>query len=215
MNPSDANNLTIATDFDNDKILFVTSLSRTIANGASIDEDIFHNLPFRPLMEGYWSTDPNFNTRIPFSDSLSASPISAVGLVYTKNLTTFTLGFANSLGASTTFYMRIYAYAPHDYIGDADFTSSVAESLTYNSDYITRKIYHADRATVGSGYAYTHGLGYIPRVKVWVRTAAFGEYVYNQSLGSGKVSITTTNLSITGGTSTDIYSYRIYVDKVI
>jgi hypothetical protein len=217
MNPNSANKMLVSTDFDTDKIVYVNSGSMSVSNGGSGTDNIPHPLGFRPLLVGYWSTSPTFTPRYPFSDSLSASGIAAAGFMATDSISNIKVVILNSLGSTTTFYYRMYGYAPHDYLGEVSPTSSVADSFIYDTDFIMPKLFDANRITIGAGNSYSHGLGYIPKVLVWEMVGS-QEAQYDYLLDKNKVSVSTTSLVFTKAplaSSANQYSFRIYTERLV
>lgn len=135
------------------------------AYGYQPDGLIAHGLPFTPLLFGQWSTNANFNPsydihiQVP-GGSIGGQPEKAC--IISADATNIHILAVNNTSSSMTYYLRLMAFAPPNYIGEVT-PVNYNSPFSYNSHYRYQQIYMQGQ----SSGAITHNLGYLPQAKVW------------------------------------------------
>jgi len=160
----------VNTDKPMDKIVYIKETS--VATGAGIDVTIPHGLSFIPLPMMQWSTSADFSVAYepdtgPFP---SANPGYAFESVLTveANATNLVVRY-NGIIPNLPAYVRIFAFAPHDFTGDTPATASQGDSFVLNSGYNYMKLITANKVSVASGATSTisQTTGITPHVLAW------------------------------------------------
>lgn len=182
-----------------------------------------HNLGYKPLTFGVWSTDPDFSETYPITGRDSApepfyEPMLSISCDALENSLEL-----NSVGNTNNdpIYYRIYGFEPANVNKNAPKTSDKTRQFILNTDYNYRKLLAAGEFTHG-GEEFTHNLGYIPQVMAWI------EYklppYYTSQLNSAslftKMYMTVTDTKITFNADPDTFAglvdkihWRVYYDK--
>jgi hypothetical protein len=130
-----------------------------------VDKEFNHNLPFMPLIIGYWSVNSDFA----ISHDISSLSVSFFDQACGSTSTKIKFKVNNNENAAKTFYYRLFAFAPSDYDGDIP---AIEDSTNYrlNSDFNYPKLFAYGSSDLTSGQAFNvyHNLGYIPMCRVWV-----------------------------------------------
>lgn len=204
-------NLLVDSDYQTPWIVWESELQYTLSVGDWQVYDTPHGLPFIPLLFGEWSTNSNF---IPSYDSTDTTPGYAgagqVPLYFgcSANSQNVRVTLSNNQTSSTTFYIRLMAFAPPEYTGEIT-PIEFPTNFRYNSDYRYQKLL-ASGSVSGSGTtgsSIAHNLGYMPQCRVWNYLSTTG-YIFP----SGNASVTNTSLN-TGAYDSSAY-YHIYGDPL-
>lgn len=159
------------TDFPIDKIIYKDEGSFTINALDFFDKVFAHNLPFAPLLLGTWSTTPDFSISYDFgSGPLGGNPF-AINNSISANSSQVTISTTNNTNTSVTFYYKIYGFQPADQNLDVPYTSSSADTYTFNTDFNYSKLYlneiRSQPAGVNGIQNIVHNLGYRPQILCW------------------------------------------------
>lgn len=164
---------------------------------------VSHNLPFKPLIRGIWSTDPNFswaNDLDAFSrGGFGNSPDISLDTYLSRDSDLFFRG--SSIDKSVTFYIKGILIAPPNFTGNiAEFDTLGA--YKFNSDKRYNKLFASGELPIGGGTV-THNLGYLPICWVFEK----GQY---GSLSVNKTKITEQQLIVqtpNGATDNGFYYF--------
>lgn len=158
-------------------IIYKKEYSLNVAQYGEVrNATLAHNLPFTPLIFGQWSDKPNFSpsydlaVNIPGGSS-GGQPETVVNV--SANATNIVFLIINNKASSRRFYFRLMAFSPPDYAGEVDLVDYNSK-FRFNSHYRYEQLYMAGRS---NGIAVQHGLGYLPKAKVWAITTADGSVV--------------------------------------
>lgn len=222
---SNASNFLYTTDYPLDKIIYMKTGSFIVGAMDTVDHSIAHGLPFTPLLDGTWSTDPSFSLSY---DMDTGVPTTAPEFIFDVVASTFAsstdsiVSAQNGTGSSVTVYYRIFGLEPSNSNLDVSFTSSVADNLVFNTDLNYTKLYKADIVTTTS--VIDHGLGHRPQVNMWAEdpTGSGSIRKINQndstttSVGYFSTVVSTINVTITFSPFAPVGTkahYRIYLDN--
>lgn len=209
----DPRNFLLNTDYPLDKVVYLLSGSYTQAGGGGTGTQvqIAHNLPFRPLVTGSWSTSSDFSVThemfMPIYNDIGNTYVQ----VYSNDTNITISGFKNSSGNQTIYY-RIYGLAPNDSTGDAPSTASNADNFVLNTDYNYCKLYYNDTIPASAATTITHNFGYRPQIMAWAKDmTAYGTGVINTDDPTTYITVTTSTV-VTHAAAKDIH-LRIYADS--
>ena len=217
---ANAQNFLINSDYPMDKVVYLLSDSASMTGGTSLT--IPHGLPFTPLVDMVWSYNSNFS--VTYSDNAGPAPSAVYGWVFDLQVTVqsdATNIYINAGGpaAAATVYYRVFAFQPDDSNVELPATASSGDSFVLNSTYNYAKLLTAGHVSYGTGavsMVIPHNLGYIPQVKVWLKSTrlnplnALSDDPFLWRIDATTASITVSNTStFTAGT---MY-YRIYMDQ--
>lgn len=208
------------TDYPLDKIIYMGTGSFTVGATSSASDPVAHALPFTPLLDGTWSTDPTFALSY---DMGSGPASSASGFLFdiapevSANSTNAIVSAQNVTGSPITVYYRVFGFEPSDVNLDAPFTSSVADNYVLNTDFNYTKLYRADVAT--SSTVISHGLGHRTQVSMWEeKSGTIRKRNENRNGSSGEFYTTVSTSAVT--IAFDAFAtpgtkahYRIYLDN--
>lgn len=189
------------------------------ASFGSTTENIAHGLPFKPLLDGTWSTDPTFA----LSYDMGGGPISTVaGALFniqadvSSDGTNAIITVGKATAGTSTIHYRIFGFEPSTDNLAAPYTSDAADSYILNTDYNYTKLYDASAVTTST--VISHGLGYRPQVSMWEETSGTIRKKNENRNGSAAntyTTISTTAVAITFDGSAPVGTkahYRIYLD---
>lgn len=198
------------TDYPMDKIIYMTSGSYTQAGGGSTISTIAHNLPFRPLLVGNWSTSADFSTTNEMFSPVYADIDGTYLLVFSNDTNAVISGFKATAGNQTIYY-RIYGLMPSDVDEDAPATASVADNVVLNTDYNYTKLYYDELVPAAATTTITHNFGYRPQVMAWGvnLSVAHGTGVINQDYDCY---ITVTDTTVVVHSAAKDVHLKIYAD---
>lgn len=210
--------LLVASDYHMPWIVWSRQLEYTLASGDWGSYDVSHGLAFTPLIFGYYSTSSDFQPCYDLTTDApgySGSGQPEIAFLSSANSSVVRVVLTNNRTSSTTFYIRIMAFAPPGYTDDVS-PVEYDDDFTFNSDYRYQKIFMEGLTT----QSVTHNLGYIPQFRVWSLTTSTG-YVAPLSVANSATSsytpinITTTQLDLGGaaGSAASSYYYHIYGDQ--
>ena len=126
---------------------------------------IAHNLPFVPLVVGYWSSQSDFSNSHDISYGSAAQESGAAMTVLADSNYLYVNTSAES---QVMFHFRIYAYAPNDYSGEV--TPITDEStFHFSTDYVYLKVAQEGRVSPNGAVKIDIpiNLGYLPIYRVW------------------------------------------------
>lgn len=218
-----ANDFLMNLDNPLEKIIYIKSSSRVVADGVYELVDILHNIPssFLPLLQ--WSNTSDFAiTQTWYDNPLQFSYGSIYqGMYAVVNQTKLSLTFDNHTGSSKTFYYKVFGLpvSTMNVNSIIPFTTDLADNFVLNSESNYMKLFKADR--FNSAGSFNHGLGYIPRVVAWGQTLTdtyeiplvIGYQTSPTGIGNGGVSVTDQNISWDGIGGYSAIEYRIYLDN--
>lgn len=168
---ANARDFLVTSDYPMDKIIYLKSGSVPIDG---YPHSISHNLPFTPLVGGYWSMTPDFSVCYEFSSG--DFPSGNLGYIFGHSVdiecdseTTIDLYTRDIAGGSKTCYYRIFAFEPSNVNADISSPVSLSDEMVFNTDYNYMKLYMSGVVNPGTAttYSITHGMGYKPRVMAW------------------------------------------------
>lgn len=175
-----AKNFLLTTDFPLDKIIYLAEGSFALGAFPSlaVTTNVPHGLPFIPLMNMIWSTDPNFSVSYtagsgPPTTDILVSNLGATSSIY-SDITNVVITAQNFLLTPITFYYRLYAFEPSDSSADLSPTANSADNFVLNTDYNYTKLYIDSKLTLSLSTTITTALGYIPQVEAWAERPASG-----------------------------------------
>lgn len=153
---------------------FVYKTEGSVYNSGYIMEGfkkIRHNLQFVPLIVGVWSVSSDFSNAHDIASGRAGQDNKGFQAWADGTYIYFHGTVLDS--TATTFYYRIYAYAPPDYTGEL---TPITDDSTFHfdTDYNYLKIAYEGKVVPGNQrvIAINHNLGYLPIYKVW-RTVEF------------------------------------------
>lgn len=164
------------TDYDMDKIVYFYE-GKVSGN----DKNLYHDLPFAPLVFGVWSKTSDFSEPHSFSYANIRNPLTAIYEIENVGVTSVKSSSGNYIyidkfNTPGDIYVRIYGFEPEGSSADVSSTSGAANKFILNTDYNYRKIAQRGKVEVtpsegGSSYydpvTINHNLGYKPQVMVW------------------------------------------------
>lgn len=157
-----------------------------------------HGLAFIPLLIGQWSTNANFSPCYDLIINTPGGPTSGQPETYCQvsaDATNVRFYIINN-ASQRTFYFKLMAYAPPEYIGQVN-PVSYNSPFRFNSHYRYLQIYKEGQASA----PVNHGLGYLPQARIWRNN----DNVVTPSIGI----LTTSTLS---SSYSGQYYYHIYKD---
>ena len=200
-------------DYPTDMIVFIQQGTRTVPAGTFGEFlNIPHGLPFRPLPYIIWSLTPDFAETYLYTtpDDLVVTGISCLGA-------NITVEFYNYRATGVTIYWRLYAFPPSTatLTDFAPATASQGDDYLLNSDNNYLKLVNAGVIST-TNRVYTHNLGYVPTVLVWLQTT-HDPYVYATtdriSAGTAGIKLSPTTIEFVGASINDTaVEYRLYGD---
>lgn len=215
---ANASGFLATSDYPQDKVIYMASGSFS-ASAGSTTQNIAHGLPFKPLLDGTWSTDSTFA----LSYDMGSGPVSTVaGALFnieadvSSDSTNAIITVGKATAGSTTIYYRIFGFEPSTDNLSADYTANSADSFILNLDYNYTKLYDANAVTTST--VVSHGLGYKPQVSMWEETSGTIRKKNENRNGTAAntyTTITTTAVTITFDGSAPAGTkahYRIYLD---
>ena len=219
------------TDYPIDQVVFLVNKSFVLPAGSyGSGTTITHNLPFRPLCMGNWSTDPSFLSTVyetnseqidSFGDVLLAVDVAA-------NSSEISITGVSNIGTDKTIYVNIFCFAPSDWAGAPIKTTSIdSNEFVLNTDFNYSKLIKDGYIDIAQNNTANvlHSFGSIPQVLVWEvisggytrqQTGSFATGTTNNT-GSGDIwyNVDENNLTIVNNsliTGTTRFYYRIYGD---
>ena len=231
---ADARNFLLNSDYPVDKIVYKTEDSASVPantdDNVSAGITIAHGLPFTPLPELIWSNSSDFSVTSntwdeTYAVSSGGGAMPPDGQYYTitaddTNLYIFRYNWG--VGAKTLYY-RIFCFMPSTASEDSDIdgTANNASNFILDTDNNYMKVAATGRLVSGGTESYSHGLGFVPRVRYWTETSGtIGWRVTNQLIESDPTGTTSTTGLIIDSTdltwlnpnSFDYLHYRLYAD---
>lgn len=165
---------------------FVYQLSyRIVATGSTATAQIAHNLPFIPMLVGYWGRNSNLSD----STDIGAAVYIDNGQVGGTNIqveakadsSKVYLTVTNGPGSPVTIYVKLYGYLPPDYDGDASAVMDDTNFL-FNSDYNYLELAEVGTTTDhDDAVEINHSLGYTPQVRLWKKYRS-GDNIFIESV---------------------------------
>jgi len=223
MTPDNANKTLINSDYPLDKVVFMASGSFTEPSGGFGEYNVPHGLPFRPLLVGTWSTDPNFTISYEAGTS-GFTDLSIAQLTIQSTTNTIRLLPTNYTGSTITYYWRVFGFMPSDVNLDASFTAAQADLFAMSSEYNYTKLWQ-EGVLLWNGTTQTinHGFGYRPQVDIWFEQelnsnllTRWYQGIDNSFMGTDSVQVTDTQIIFrflsSGGVAGRKWFYRIYQD---
>lgn len=236
--PTLARNLNFSTDYPVDKVIYQVPYHASIGvhptHADAVTFTIPHNLGFRPLADGIWTTD-GWNSSWDFGINVTGPALgnSDVGAgtsvtVYSDATNIYIYVFNYSLVTYTMDFI-VFGYLADDDTTEHAFTNYTRDNFLLNTDYNYAKLYDQNQFTLllpsdGSDATKTipHGLGYVPNANIWTVEPVIG---WTGLLGTESFVGTTgieshatfdnDNMYITAsefGGGSLIVNYRIYLD---
>lgn len=151
---------------------FTYQLNRTIvATSSSSTVQIPHNLPFIPMLIGYWGRNSDLSDSSDIGAAVYVDNGQIGGTIIKLNAradnNNIYLDVNNGPGSPVTIYVKLYAYVPPDYDGNATAVTDSTNFL-FSTDYN-----YLELAKVGTttdhddAVEIQHGLNYVPQCKLW------------------------------------------------
>ena len=233
----DPNDFLINTDFEMDKIVWVSegiiaidSSSTTTPSGSKLTEKyIKHNLPFYPLVFGFCSYHKDFKETVslPFkANPHMESTQGQTSLYYDTEVNLQTYGdtvliyYESRIQNPQPIYYRIYGFEPTTSNAKVGGTKNNAATFLLDSDNNYRKLYKKGIIRRGDNNLIRHDLGYIPQCRFWFDFGGDNPGIiwdYYAVNGRNGCTITKDHISITFPTASYLQEgtlhYRIYYDK--
>lgn len=219
MTPQDAAKMDLSTDYPLDKIIYITTGSFSIPGNDFVDLPIAHNLSFTPLMDGTYSTTPDFSISYDVgsgSPYASSTGFFAISNYIDADATNVNFHAINYTPSTVTVYYRFFGLMPSNVNALASFTSSTADDFVLNTDYNYTKLLYA--GITSTDITITHNLGYRPQVVIWGEVAGTITKIRFSDVNNPDppylVKVTNTNVQI-NMSSSGVYAchYRIYLDN--
>lgn len=167
---------------DNPMPYFVYYTTHTVVALANTttSTQISHGLPFTPLLVGYWSDSSDFSS----ANDVNAEKFGAGGIISARvkaDAENIYIDSWNSGDSPITIHLKLWAYAPPDYDGQAEAVTDYTK-FYFDTDCKYLELAKSGIATEqDSPSEVEHGLGYIPQCRVWRRYRIGGkEYVEPQ-----------------------------------
>lgn len=185
-------------DYPLDQIVYFKSFEVTVASGSTtINENIPHDLGFKPLLFGVYATKADFSDSIGMSDGL----FSVLARGYDDHIEVFGGDFT----AGTKVYVRVYGFAPASYKGFCKSTATSSKPLIISTDYeyaplifeaeVTCTSYDDEDPYIVEGYDVTkgylsvvtkaasisvrHDLEYKPSVMTWTENNGYTQLSFS------------------------------------
>ena len=224
----DARHFLLNTDYETPVLVYESGQDYwNVGANATRTARLSHGLPFKPLLVGQWALRSDFtpcqdiatDTFYPVFDPIVNYEV--VSLYLSADGTNIIFDMNNFSATSSKFYFRLWAYAPPDYGGELP---NIYDRTNFmlSTDFNYPKIIKQGVVSVAKNATatITHGLGYIPQVRVWVeKNGAIGpEYARweNGSKGGARVTdqeLILRNYNFGGDGGTVKYYYHIYGDE--
>lgn len=232
----DPRDFLINTDYEMDKIVFVTEGMIQIDGDAQIigsgdkreEKNILHGLPFNPLVFGICADNKEMKNAksMPFNTDFwfpgGGTPVYIDSKVY---LGVYTMGpnivVRYQINSTVTnpkpYYYRIYAFEPTTSNVKIGATKNHAGTFLLDSDHNYRKLFKKGSARAGEQVFIEHNLGYIPQCMFWNELTKAPNTGYVIQTDGDWITVTDKYVSFTvasGGPFDDsITHYRIYCDE--
>lgn len=220
----DARDMLLTTDAPTDKIVYLASGSVPIDGYPTL---FAHELPFIPLLGGYWSFSPTFDVCYEFWSgdfpSGNNTKFYKHELRVRSSATDVTIDTVDIAGDSKTAYYRIFGFEPSNSTADVAPLANSGDNFVIDSGYNYMKLYSSDTVVLGTAASVTvtHNLGYIPKVFAWFMDISnevtpiikgFDEFSFSSDV---TMVVTTTNIifSRSGTLNIPAIYYRIYLDE--
>lgn len=145
-----------------------------------------HNLPFIPMLLGYWSTSSNYVPSYDISTrNVEFSSTALQGFYHFKYTADFSaddtyiyVDVDNYTNSDVIVYAKLTGLAPFDYNGNLPIVQDKSD-FNLNTDFNYKKIYQQGKVDIAaSNFKVTvnHNLGYVPQCKAWVQRLYYDEY---------------------------------------
>jgi hypothetical protein len=190
---ANARNFLVNSDYPLDQVVYKNPGQLTVSAASFGTSVVAHGLPFTPLPQGNWSTQPDFAVSYEFG---SGPPNPSVATsIYLYDVTVDALGpdvtvsVTNYSGSPVTIYYRVYAYQPSNVNLDVPHTND-ADTYLLNTDMNYTKLFRADlfaQAAVSGAVAVPHSLGYYPQAAAWTEVSGVIRPIYQADPGISEV----------------------------
>lgn len=199
-------NLLVNSHYPTPWIIYKTNYSITVpAKTTRRDVAVPHGLPFRPLLVGQWSDNPNFSPSYDISlgyTQRSQSDRFEIVVLVESDETNLYFFVLNNTTSSKTVNLRLMGFAPPEYTGEVTPVEYFSK-FRYNSHYRYQQLYMAGFATADV----SHNLGYIPQARVWD--------VIDGRCSAGSGTLTNSTLHSDNSDFSEGFYYHIYRDRLL
>ena len=201
-------NFRLNSNFPTDNVVYSYSLNLNAPGATYIDRSVNHSLPFTPLVFGLYSTDGGTTwSQLDFQKQ-SGTPFA--GTLYADGTKVyFGIYGENNLPAIR---FRIFGFAPSTYSGNTTAPTPLSNfyiNTTMTHDTLIAKGTFSLTNTNSLRTVYTHSLGYLPRVMMWLQN---GSTVTPYRVSSNLVMTGTTdrNYAVITSSALQFYHYASY-----
>lgn len=167
---ADPRQFVLNSDYPTDKIACYFSQQYTVPSMDARDFTIPNTLPFRPLIFGYWATNPDFNNPHSINDINYVTADKITVEVWSRDDSIW-VDIFNETGAEVTVYLRLFGFEPSNSAAEVPSTVLDANKFIMNTEYNYLKLYSAGVVDISQGNArIDHNLGYKPQILAWRET---------------------------------------------
>lgn len=151
----------------------VPAMSGGVVSTATIT--VPHNLPFTPLLVGYWSDNANFTNTNDLNTQMLGGDYKSLDAG--ADDTNIYITGANGKTSSIKLYVKLWAYMPPDANGDVQPVFDDSNYL-FNSDNTVLEIAQAGVIKLNDNpKTVYHNLGYVPYCRIWAKRYLNGRLV--------------------------------------
>lgn len=161
----------IHSDYQTDNIVYSYDGNMPTGDSYYRTFDISHSLPFIPLPFGIFSLD-NGATWLPinYSSNSGAGTLTATASKFSISLNDY------NGGLPSTIKIRVFAFAPNTYTGNITPPTAISNFMINSTMAYDELLAKGSQALLNQNSLqniYTHNLGYIPRVMLWIEAVDY------------------------------------------
>lgn len=220
----DPRNFTFSSDYPMAYFVYdkVVSLTVPANTSSSVLLTVPHNLGFKILPVGYWSTDADFKSANEIGIEALGTSFKSV-IVVADNTNFYVFGQATS-SSSVKLYVHLWAYMAPDANGHAPAVSD-STNFYFNTDYPYLEIVKSgivEESSSSDPVEIYHNLGYTPYCRVWKDGGwngysgiiPFTEASYNNNISGETITIDNEKLWFDEPNPWSKRYYHIYTSEV-
>ena len=161
----DLRNFKLNSNYPMDNVVYSYANTFNRSGSTYLTTTVNHGLPFKPLTFGLWSADGGSSWRqIDFTSQTGSGSL-------VSDSSQITINLWQEDGLPATIPIRLYAFAPSDYTGSV-LAPTPRSNFYINTDWTYDALVAKGKFTLNNTNSlrtvYTHNLGYIPRVMIWL-----------------------------------------------